>query len=175
MRRRDVLTGLSGAGILGAAGILHVRGVPFGSNVGDEPAHEPKTLAGVEAPGSEGTPQTIPAVGQPTFLVFFATTCTVCIAEMPELAAASDRFPDVKFISVTAETRDYVSDEELASWWNEHGGSWQLARDDGYELVRYYSRATPTAALFDADGRLHWEETGKKSADEIATLIEHLP
>lgn len=175
MRRRDLLAGVTGAGILGGAGVLHTQGIPFGSAVGEEPPHDPITLSGIDAPGSEGAPQTIPVPDRPTFLVLFATTCTVCIAEMPELAEASERHPDVSFISVTAETRDYVDDADLASWWEEHGGTWQVARDSSFELVRYYSRATPTSVLFDADGRIHWEETGKKTAEEIGQSIQELP
>lgn len=172
MRRRDLLAGLSGAGIIGAAGAAHVFGLPLGTAAGDEPAHDPVTVQGVEATGSEGGDLTIPAPDQPTFVDLFATTCTVCQAQMPELGEAADSLDEVMFLSLTAEPEGVVDDGELASWWDEYDGRWQVARDTTFGFVRHYSRATPTGVLFGSDGRLHWEETGRKTADEIVEQVD---
>lgn len=172
MHRREVLAGIGAAGLIGVAGTAHVVGVPFGSREGEAPAHDPVTVQGVAATGSEATEFTIPDPDRPTFVDLFATTCTVCQAQMPELREASDALPDVAFVSVTAELPRIVDDESVAAWWDEYDGNWQVARDTSYDFVRHYSRATPTAVLFDADGLLHWEETGAKTADEIIAKIE---
>ena len=172
MRRRDVLAGLAGAGAIGGAGVLHVVGLPIGNKVGEEPAHGQVTVQGVDATGSEERNVLIPAENTVTFVDLFATTCTVCQAQMPALGEAAAAFPDVKFVSVTAERDSFVSDAELAEWWDDYDGSWQVARDDTFDLVRHYSRATPTGVLFDATGRLRFSETGRKSADELIAAIE---
>ena len=172
MRRRDLIAGIAGAGIVGTAGIAHVYGLPMGRAEGEEPAHGPVTVQGVEATGSDGGDLTIPAADQPTFVDLFATTCTVCQAQMPDLGEASDALEDVTFLSLTAEPEGAVDDEALAAWWDEYDGRWQVARDTSYDFVRHYSRATPTAVLFDADGRLRWEETGRKTADEIIERVD---
>ena len=172
MRRRDLLAGVVSAGALGTAGALHVFGMPFGSTVGEEPAHGQVAVSGVEATGSEARPVSLPADNAVTFVDLFATTCTVCQAQMPALGEAADSLPDVKFVSVTAERESFIDDAGIADWWDEYDGRWQVARDDSYDFVRHYSRATPTAVIFDADGRLRYEETGRKSADEIIEEIE---
>lgn len=172
MRRRDLLAGLSGAGLIGVAGAAHVFGLPFGTAAGEEPAHGPVTVQGVAATGSDAGDLTIPAADRPTFVDLFATTCTVCQSQMPELGEASDRLPDVAFLSLTAEPEGVVDDDTLATWWDDYDGRWQVARDTTFGFVRYYSRATPTGVLFDADGRLRWEETGRKTADEIVEQVD---
>lgn len=172
MRRRELIGGAASAGVLGAAGLVHVFGTPFGASVGEEPPHAPVTVQGVAAPGSEAEPLMIPDPDRITFVDLFATTCTVCQAQMPELGAAADALDDVLFVSVTAEQEAVVPDEELASWWERYGGSWPVARDESFAFVRHYRRATPTGVLFDAAGRLRWEETGAKTADEIIDRVD---
>ncbi len=172
MRRRDLLAGLGGAGIIGVAGAAHVYGMPFGNRAGEEPAHDPVAVQGVATTGSEAGELTIPASDHPTFVDLFATTCTICQAQMPALGEAYDTLDDVTFLSLTAEPEGAVDDEALSDWWDEYNGRWQVARDTTYGFVRHYSRATPTAVLFDADGRLRWEETGRKTAAEIIDRVE---
>lgn len=174
MRRREVLAGLGSLGTLGGAGAITVYGLPSGDDAGaDEPRHKPIEVTTVEAPGSEPGTLRIPDTGGVTFLEFFATTCSVCKDGMPELAAAHDRVgDDVTFLSVTNESERLVDDAALREWWREHGGEWTLGRDPTSELVVYYGTSTPTAVVFDADGRVHWESTGRKTADEVVDAIE---
>ena len=172
MRRREFIAGAVSAGAVGTAGALHVFGMPFGSTVGEEPAHGQVSVSGVEATGSVESSVTLPANDTVTFVDLFATTCTVCQRQMPALGEAADSLPDVKFVSVTAERESFVDNAGLAEWWDEYDGSWQVARDDSYDFVRHYSRATPTAVIFDANGMVRFEETGRKSAEEIIEEIE---
>lgn len=172
MRRRDLLAGLAGTGVVGVAGLAHVYGLPIGTAEGEEPDHGPVTVQGVAATGSDAGELTIPAPDEPTFVDLFATTCTVCQAQMPDLGEAYDTLEDVTFLSLTAEPEGAVDDEALAAWWDEYDGRWQVARDTSYDFVRHYSRATPTAVLFDADGRLRWEDTGRKTTEEIVDRVE---
>lgn len=172
MRRRDLLGGIGSVGVLGVAGIVHLYGTPFGATVGEEPPHDPVTVQGVTGPGSTAETFTIPDPDRITFVDLFATTCTVCQAQMPELGRAADSLDDVLFVSLTAEQEATVPDSELASWWEQYDGSWPVARDVTYDFVRHYTRATPTAVLFDAAGRLRWEETGAKTSDEIIDRVD---
>lgn len=176
MRRREALAGVASVGTLAGAGALAVFGVPSGLLSDDsdgERRHDPIEIETVEATGSEAGTQLVPADGEVTFVDLFATTCDVCQDQMPALGEAADRVgDDVTFISITNETADQVPDDDLVDWWDEYDGRWQLGRDPTSELIVHYGTATPIAVLFDRDGRVQWEESGRKSSDEIVSRIE---
>jgi len=182
MRRRDLLAGLGSVGVLGAAGLVAVGGVPSGGRSddsaggdggGDEP--EPVTIETIEAPGSRDGTVTIPATGEPTFVDFFATWCNPCETQMPDLAAANERVGDeVLFVSVTIEpVGDDISEDHVVEWWDDHGGDWLMGADPTTELwAQYSSPGIPHAVALDAEGRVRWSESGAKTADELVAGIE---
>lgn len=176
MRRREVLAGIGSLGALGGAGALAVTGVPSGlmsDGSEDNRRHDPIEIETVDATGSEAGTQLVPADGEVTFVDLFATTCDICKDQMPELGDAADRVgDDVTFISITNEDEKQVSDAELADWWDEYGGRWQLGRDPTSELIVHYGTSTPIGIVFDSDGRVQWEESGRKTSDEIVSRIE---
>ncbi len=169
MRRRDLIAGIAGAAVLGggAIGALGLSG-------DDQPdrTQEAVALAGIEATGSTGGTLKVPIPDRPTFLDIFATTCRSCQRQMPELRAAHDRLSDeVAFVSVTPESESAVDDTTVAEWWDVYDGNWQIVRDETRQLVIHYSLATPTGVLFDADGRVHWQDTGSKTESEIVEAV----
>jgi len=176
MRRRDVLAGAASVGALAGAGALAVYGVPSGvlSDESDDGLrHDPIEIETVEATGSDAGTQTIPADGTVTFVDLFATTCDICQDQMPALGEAADQVgDDVTFISITNEGEEQASDDELTDWWDEYDGRWQLGRDPTSELIVHYGTSTPIAVLFDGDGQVQWEESGRKTSDEIVSRIE---
>jgi thiol-disulfide isomerase/thioredoxin len=175
MRRRDVLAGVASAGTLAGAGAFAVYGLPstLGDDEGEEPLHDPLEIETVEATGSDEGAQRIPAEGTATFVDLFATTCTTCRSQMPDLGEAYDQVgEDVVYISITNESEDQVPDAELAEWWDEYDGRWQVGRDPTSELIVNYGTATPIGVLFDADGNVRWEESGRKTTDEVVSRIE---
>ena len=175
MRRRNVLAGVASAGTLAGAGALAVYGLPSNAldEDGEEPHHDPVEIETVEATGSDDGTQRVPAEGEVTFVDLFATTCGICQEQMPELGEAYDRVgDDVTFISITNEGESQVPDDELADWWDEYDGHWKVGRDASSELIVHYGTATPIAVLFDADGNVRWDESGRKTSDEIVSRIE---
>jgi thiol-disulfide isomerase/thioredoxin len=175
MRRRDVLAGAASVGTLAGAGAVAVYGLPssgFGDD-GEEPAHDPVEVETVDATGSDAGTQRIPADGEVTFVDLFATTCTICMDQMPALGEAYDRVgDDVTFVSITNEGEGQASDGKISDWWDEFDGRWQVGRDASSDLIIHYGTATPIAVLFDADGNVRWEESGRKTSDEIVSQIE---
>jgi thiol-disulfide isomerase/thioredoxin len=175
MRRRDVLAGVASAGTLAGAGAVAVYGLPsgLGNDEGEEPLHDPLDVSTIEATGSDDGSQLIPAEGTVTFVDLFATTCTTCMSQMPDLGEAYDRVgDDVVYISITNEGEEQVPDAEVAEWWDEYDGRWQVGRDPDSELIVNYGTATPIGVLFDADGNVRWEDAGRKTSDEIVSRIE---
>lgn len=176
MRRRDVLAGLGSVGALTTAGTAAVYGVPsISALTGDdgERRHDPVSIRTLDAPGSERGEISIPNEEQVMFVDLFATDCNPCQEQMSELRKAHERIGDeVQFVSVTNESDDVVEDEDIVEWWNKYDANWTVGRDAMSDLIVHYGAATPIGIAFDSDGRLQWEESGKKTADHLVTELE---
>ncbi|WP_254768522.1 TlpA family protein disulfide reductase [Salinilacihabitans rarus] len=188
MRRRELVAGLAGAGVLAAGGFVAARGVPSPESLGDEGGDEgdaesddadepldPLEIETIDARGSEAGSVVVPAPDRPTFVDFFGTWCPPCIEQMPALAEAHERVGDeVLFLSVTTESVGRsITREELAAWWAEHDGNWTVGLDPNVDLAMQCELAGyPWAAAIDADGRLRWADGGIKTADELVAGIE---
>jgi thiol-disulfide isomerase/thioredoxin len=183
MRRRDVLAGLVGTGVVAGGGAVAAFGVPSpgssdaGEDGSDDSAslvgtqHEPYGIETVDAPGSEAGTVEVPAPDRPTFVDFFATWCSPCIKQMDALVETHRRIGDeVLFLSVTSESIDH---DELADWWDEHDGNWTIGLDPTAELTaRYWGTPYPSAVSIDASGTVRWADSGIKTADELVAGIE---
>lgn len=177
MRRREVLGWVAGLGVLAGAGSVAHWGRTAGS--GDEgrrdPGHDPVALVTVDAPGSDEGTLVVPETGRPTLVDLFATNCAACRDQMPALGEAHDRVGDrVTVVSVTTESERVADNEALAGWWADHDGRWSLARDPTADLLVHYGTTTPTAVLFDADGRVAWEDSGRKTAAEFVENVRQV-
>lgn len=177
MRRRDFLAGLGSVGVLASAGAAAVYGVPSVSELlGDdegEMRHDPVSIQTLEATGSESGVITVPDQNQVTFVDLFATDCSPCQAQMPDLREAHDRLgDDVQFISVTNQSEEVVDDDDIAEWWDEYDANWTVGRDSTSDLIVHYGAGTPIGLAFDSAGYLRWEESGQKTTDQIVTELE---
>lgn len=169
VRRRELLAGIAGAATGATAGCTgRVNG-------GDEDnaSEPPISVETLDAPGSAAGTVTVPEPPV-TFVEFFATTCSVCAAQMSELRAAYRESRDVgHFLSVTSEPVGLtVEREEVVSWWADHGGTWPVAVDDGTALARRYdATSVPKAVVLRPDGTVAWEHTGRVAAGTIVDAI----
>ena len=173
MRRRHLLAGLASVGALGGAGAVATGGVPGALGGGD--GVEPVTLDTVDAPGSRDGEVTIPDPGRPTFVDFFATWCSPCVEQMPDLNEAYDRLGDeVAFVSVTPEdVGGAVSEQTVVDWWRENDGDWLVAADVSAELAaRLNVGGYPSARAIDASGRVRWATSGTHTTEELVDGIE---
>ncbi len=172
MRRREVLAGALGLAVVGGG-----AAVTLGDwDPLDEPGEvvEPVDLEGIDAPGSDAATITVPERGRVTYVEVFATWCTTCKRMMPDLAAAHERVDDVQFVSITYEPLgDTVTEEDIAEWWADNGGEWQVAHDQGLVLsAELDASSLPHSAVLDAENRLVWTDYGHKTADELVEQIE---
>lgn len=175
MRRRDLLAGAAGLTVVGSGAAYAIGDLSLTRE--DGAGTTPVELSGIEAPGSEKRTVTIPEQGQVNFVELFATSCPVCQRMMPELRDAAATVDDVQFVSVTNEPLGHTIDvDDVAEWWADHDGNWQLAHDDGLELTQTLdANAVPYSVVFDADNQLVWSDDGYKTAEELLDTIETAP
>ena len=169
VRRRDLLTGVAGLATGSVAGCARSL-----SSDGRESAQTPVTVETLDAPGSQAGTARVPAPEAATFVEFFATTCSVCAAQMPRLRRAYRAVGDsVRFLSVTSEPVGLtVEREAVVAWWADHGGAWPVAVDDGTTLARRYdATSVPKAVVVAPDGTVVWSHTGRVDADTIVDAI----
>lgn len=170
MRRRELLAGAAGLGVVGAGGLVASRS---GLLSGDERI-EPVEVRTIDAPGSEAGTALVPDGEQPIVLEFFATWCKVCARMMPDVAAVeADVRDSVQFVSVTNEPIGHtVSRADVREWWREHDGDWTVGFDPELDLTRALDLSdTPTTVLLDADGRIRYRDRGYKSESELRSIV----
>lgn len=167
MKRRDLLAGVGGLGALAAGGAYALLR-PAPERV------EAVEVSGIDATGSSSGDVSVPAAGRTSFVEFFATWCSTCQSMMPEISKARSRLDDVDFVSVTYEpVGQTVSEQEVADWWQENGGDWQVAYDVDYEATRAFDAAgVPTSYVVTPEGFVGWSDAGYHSADEIVHAVD---
>jgi thiol-disulfide isomerase/thioredoxin len=169
VRRRELLSGAVGLGVLGA-------GAAYASGAFDSDGEriDPVTIETLDAPGSEADALAVPTPGEVTLLEFFATWCGVCSTVMPTLAEVRADRSDVQFVSVTNEPiGETTTRADVVAWWEDHEGSWPVGLDSDLDLTRTFEvSGVPTTVVIDAENRVSRAEIGRKSADELRTWID---
>lgn len=176
MRRRELVAGLLGGGLLAGGGAVALTDTSLFGDDDLPEANDPIEIEAIEARGSEPGTLTVPDDEEATVLTFFATTCGSCAEKMPHLAEAASTFETepVRFVSVTAEpVGDNVPESAVVEWFEDHGGDWTVAHDSGSTLsVAYDGIPFPKTAVVDTDGRVWWDHTGTATTDELVDGIE---
>lgn len=165
LSRRRLLAGL------GAAATVSVAGCLGSEDAAGRLSLPVVTVPGLETPGaSDGTVPDRPA-GEPALLDFFATWCAPCVPQMAELRSIRGEYPDLHLVSVTQEHDEAA----IRSFWQDHDGSWPVARDPDLRATdRYDIRGLPTAVIVGADGNEQFRHQGLVEADRLRTQIEDL-
>jgi thiol-disulfide isomerase/thioredoxin len=169
LRRRRLLAGLAGAGVLGGGAALVARSGGDGDAL-------PLRVATLDAPGSSAGETRVPAADAPTLVDLFATWCPPCAESMPALAAVHADSPDVRFVSVTNERFGGGLDAAgVRDWWRDHDGAWTLGHDPESRLVAALGAGPlPHLVLFDADGREVWSHGGELRESTLRDALDRL-
>lgn len=108
--------------------------------------------------------------GTPLVVNFFASWCTPCVTEMPDLEQVHQAFrSDVAFLGLavrdTAEATQRLVDDT--------GVTYDIGRDpSGDLLVAFGGTSMPTTVVIDADGAVTSATTGALTAEELTRVIE---
>jgi thiol-disulfide isomerase/thioredoxin len=175
-RRRELLAGLGGLGVVGAGALVATGRVSLSGEDGTESdGVEPIRIEALAVPGCDCASLSVPERGAPTYLEFFATWCDVCEGMMPVLGEAYESVDwDVQFVSVTYEAVGQTTTrEDVREWWNDHDGTWALGLDADLDLVGALDvTGVPTSVVLDADNVVTWRHEGRASAEDILVAID---
>ncbi len=116
--------------------------------------------------------------GTPTVAAFFASWCTVCEQEVPELLALSQQLGDaVDFVGINSQDNGQgLGDAEK---WG-IAGVWPLARDIGngngssLSVQTFGARGSPTNVIYNAAGEVVHVQLGGISAADLLRLLDEL-
>ncbi|SDQ43731.1 redoxin family protein [Natronobacterium texcoconense] len=172
MRRREVLVGAAAAAVAGAGAAVTLGDWDPLEDGDGVPEFE---LEGIDAPGSNAGTVVVPERGTVTFLEVFTTPCGVCSDMMAPLGEVYDDVGDeVQFVSVTNEPLGRTTTaDDVADWWADHDGRWQVAHDDDLEFTRELdATGTPYSLVLNEENAVIWSDRGFKTADELREQIE---
>lgn len=149
------------------APVAVVWAIPSGPDV-TLPAVTLPALGELEAPHVFGATSD----GKPTVLVFWATWCGPCTAQMPEIQRFFDAHPDdIRLVTVNLIGTEPGVDA-VRSYLADGGFSFPVALDQGDILrSRLDVAATPTMLVFDSGGRERARRTGAVTAAWIERRV----
>ena len=176
MNRRRLLAGLAGVGVVGGGWAASSGWSASDSSTDntDQEATTEFTVDTIDAPGSSAGTLSVPG-DRPTFVDFVSVGCEVCSASMPALTEFHAAYGEsVRFVSLSTDPVGFsVEKASLREWWADHDGAWPLGVDTQLSVANQLDvSSVPTAVVIDTDGQVRGRTSGRKSVDELESLIE---
>ncbi|MGH2753879.1 MAG: TlpA family protein disulfide reductase [Actinomycetota bacterium] len=152
----------------------------FAFGLSRDPSARPSALVGRQAPSfdlarldSEGRISTRDLRGQIVVVNFWASWCTECIIEHPDLAAAWDRYRDagVVFVGVAFEDDPSSSRGFMA----ERGGDWPIVEDPRAKTALAFGvYGIPETFFIDRSGEVVRRHAGPVTYDLMTEQIDEM-
>ncbi|MCL1825148.1 MAG: TlpA family protein disulfide reductase [Betaproteobacteria bacterium] len=113
--------------------------------------------------------------GKVTLVSFWATTCSTCIEEMPDLADTYKKFAE-RGLDIIAVAMEYDPEPQVRAYAEKAALPFKVALDrDGEVALNFQGvRMTPTAFLIDRQGRIVHKYLGKPDFGALHALLEKL-
>ena len=113
--------------------------------------------------------------GQVLMLNFWATSCAVCVKEMPELAATHRQFA-AQGLQTLAVAMQYDAPALVADFTEKRGLPFGVVIDNTGAVARAFGdvKATPTTLLVNRAGRIVWRHEGTPSFPRLRSRIAQL-
>lgn len=155
-----------------AAVAAAVAGVWLASGVGSERAKAPA----VDYTLLDGRRLNVAGLqGKVVLVNFWATSCTTCVKEMPELVATYERYR-TRGYDTLAVAMQYDPPAYVATFAESRQLPFGVAIDNTGEIARQFGqiRLTPTSVLIDKHGAIVKRYVGAPDFAALHTLIEQL-
>ena len=169
-KKSTVILGIALVVILAAAGFLYTRLAPGVQN--SQLANEPSQSEGSSSfpmEDSQGnTVQLSDFLGdKPVFLNFWASTCSPCKQEMPDIQALYEQYGDqIHFVLVNVGAAMNDTREKAENYLKEAGFTFPVYYDVDYQAISTYGiNSFPFSIFIDAQGNLITYGQGKLSAE----------
>lgn len=119
--------------------------------------------------------QTSDFIGRVTLVNFWATSCTTCVAEMPEMVKTYEKFKDKGFGTV-AVAMAYDPPSYVVNFAQTRKLPFDVAIDNTGAVARSWGEVTltPTSYLVNKRGEIVKRYVGQPDFDELHRLIEKL-
>jgi len=123
---------------------------------------------------SDGTPVTLSDnLGRPVVLVFWATWCGPCLAEIPELNAFHDAHPEVELLGINVDEARTV--DRVQATMRRHQIDYPVLFDhSGAASDAYGVSSLPTTVVVDPEGTIRHASVGTHTRGGLARLVEGL-
>jgi len=128
--------------------------------------------------GGEGRVRLADFQGKPTVAAFFASWCTVCEDEIPQILALSRELEgEVNFVGINSQDNGRGMGD--AEKWG-IAGEWPLAVDIGngngssLSIQTFGARGSPTNVIYDASGQVVHVELGGVTPQRLVSLLDQL-
>lgn len=114
-------------------------------------------------------------LGQVVLVNFWATTCAICVAEMPEIVALHRRF-ERRGLSTLAVAMSYDPPARVSHFAETRALPLSVVIDNTGDIARAFGdvRVTPSFALIDRRSRLVRQWSGTPAWDRLARELEEL-
>ena len=134
-----------------------------------------------EAPAStfvllDGSSQTTADMkGKVTLVNFWATSCTTCVAEMPQIVATYDKYKDKGYDTI-AVAMQYDPPSYVVNFAQTRKLPFKVAIDNTGKVAKAWGdvKLTPTTYIVDKQGQIVKKYVGAPNFDELHKLIEKL-
>lgn len=181
-KKSTVILGIALVAILAAAGFLYTRLAPGVQH--DQLAQEPSQSE--DSSSSSSSQQASPAPSfpmedsqgntvqlsdflgdKPVFLNFWASTCSPCKQEMPDIQAFYEQYGDqIHFVLVNVGSAMKDTREKAESYLTEQGFTFPVYYDIDYQAITTYGiNSFPFSIFIDAQGNLVTYGQGMLSAE----------
>ena len=112
-------------------------------------------------------------VGKPLLVIFWATDCPGCIAEMPELVHLHDQYADLGMLGIALA---HDTPEQIKAMRTEKSLPYTLTWDADNALSHAFGnvRVTPTHFLIDANGNIVMRKIGELDFAALAARLEKM-
>ena len=137
---------------------------------GNSPAPESKFVL---LDGSSQTTQQLR--GKVTLVNFWATSCTTCVAEMPQIVATYDKYKDKGYDTI-AVAMQYDPPSYVVNFAQTRKLPFKVAIDNTGKVAEAWGdvKLTPTTYIVDKQGQIVKKYVGAPNFDELHKLIEKL-